>query len=289
MLNGQVVAAFGRRFAVELADGQTVSCVTRGKKGGIACGDRVSIALTGPAQGVIEAVAPRATLLYRSDPFKEKIIAANVTQIVVVVAAVPSFYEELVNRCLAAAEAAGIRALIVLNKCDLAEETRAALDALRLYRELGYTVLPLSALQSIEPLRPWLKGQTSVLVGQSGMGKSSIINALLPDAGARTREISQTLDSGKHTTTHARLYHLDAASELIDCPGVQVFGLHHLTFADIEAGFPEFLPYRGQCRFYNCRHQHEPDCALRIAAETGTIDVRRFKLFQDISRSVGKQ
>lgn len=283
LLNGQVVAAFGRRFAVELADGQTVSCVTRGKKGGIACGDRVSIALTGPAQGVIEAVAPRATLLYRSDPFKEKIIAANVTQIVVVVAAVPSFYEELVNRCLAAAEAAGIRVLIVLNKCDLAEETRAALDALRLYRELGYTVLPLSALQSIEPLRPWLKGQTSVLVGQSGMGKSSIINALLPDAGARTREISQTLDSGKHTTTWAQLYHLDGDSHIIDSPGMQEFGLHHLSHDQLDHAFVEFRPYLGRCKFNNCRHVSEPGCAVLEAAAAGNIDARRLAAYQKLA------
>ena len=181
--HGQVVAAFGRHFDVETPDG-IVSCVTRGKKGGIACGDRLQIEMTGSAQGVIKSIDPRSSLLFRSDEFKEKIIAANVTQIIVVVAAEPAFYEDLVSRCLIAAEAASLKIVIVLNKCDLEQATRAALAQLQLYRDLGYPLITLSAKQDISPLRPYLQGETSVLVGQSGMGKSSIINALLPAAQA---------------------------------------------------------------------------------------------------------
>lgn len=283
-MDGQVVAAFGRHFEVETADGGIVACVTRGKKGGVACGDRLRIEMTGPAQGVIKSIEPRASLLFRSDEFREKIIAANVTQIIIVVAAQPSFYEDLVSRCLLAAEAAGLKALIILNKCDLEQETRAALAQLQLYRDLGYPLLTLSAKQDISPLRPYLQGETSVLVGQSGMGKSSIINALLPEVQAHTREISQALNSGKHTTTHARLYHLDGDSHIIDSPGLQEFGLAHVNAQDIAHAFVEFRPYLGgRCRFSNCRHLVEPGCALLEAAAAGKIDPRRLEIYRKLA------
>lgn len=281
--HGQVVAAFGRHFDVETADG-IVSCVTRGKKGGIACGDWLQIEMTGSAQGVIKAINPRTSLLFRSDEFKEKIIAANVTQIIVVVAAEPAFYEDLVSRCLIAAEAASLKIVIVLNKCDLEQATRAALAQLQLYRDLGYPLITLSAKQDISPLQPYLQGETSVLVGQSGMGKSSIINALLPAAQAHTREISQALNSGKHTTTHARLYHLDGDSHIIDSPGLQEFGLAHVSEQDIAHAFVEFRPYLGHCRFSNCRHLVEPGCAVLEAATAGKIDRRRLGTFHKLVR-----
>lgn len=279
---GQITASYGRRFTVELADGFLIACVTRGKKGGIACGDRVQIKITGPDQGVIEANLPRSSLLYRSDAFREKIIAANVTQIILVLAAVPSFYEELVNRCLVAAESAKIKALIVLNKADLQAETALALEKLALYRDLGYSLLPLSAHQDVSPLMPFLQGETSVLVGQSGMGKSSIINALLPGVKIETREISTTLDSGKHTTTHARLYHLNPDSNIIDSPGLQEFGLHHLKPEDIDHAFIEFRPYLGKCKFNNCRHLSEPECAVLAAVRAGSINPRRLAAYQKL-------
>ncbi|MDP2878114.1 MAG: ribosome small subunit-dependent GTPase A [Sulfuricella sp.] len=281
--HGQVVAAFGRHFDVETAEG-IVSCVTRGKKGGVACGDRLQIEMTGTAQGVIKSIDPRTSLLFRSDEFKEKIIAANVTQIIVVVAAEPAFYEDLVSRCLIAAEAASLKIVIVLNKCDLEQATRAALAQLQLYRDLGYPLIALSARQDIGPLRPYLQGETSVLVGQSGMGKSSIINALLPAAQAHTREISQALNSGKHTTTHARLYHLDEHSHIIDSPGLQEFGLAHVNEMDIAHAFIEFRPYLGHCRFSNCRHLVEPGCAVLEAATAGKIDRRRLGTFHKLVR-----
>ncbi|MFZ2524830.1 MAG: ribosome small subunit-dependent GTPase A [Candidatus Ferrigenium altingense] len=288
-LNAQVIAAFGRQYLVRLADGSEFACLTRGKKSEVVCGDRVEIKLTGDAsaengaQGVIERIAPRRSLLHRSDAFREKLIAANVTQIIVVVAAEPSFSDELLARCLVAAYDQKLDVLIVLNKCDLAEAAAAARKRLIPYAAIGYRVLELSAKQDVAQLRPFLAGHTSVLVGQSGMGKSTLINALLPDAQAATREISAALDSGKHTTTHARLYRLDETSSLIDCPGVQAFGLHHLSFGGIEQGFVEFAQYLGQCRFHDCHHTHEPGCALREAVAAGKINARRLDLFQQIA------
>ena len=291
-LQGQIIAAFGRRYLVELAGGELLACVPRAKKSEAACGDVVEVQRTANqssdlkthAQGVIDRIVERKTLLYRSVSFREKLIAANVTQIIVVVAAEPSFDDELLARCIIAAHDQQLSTLIVLNKCDLAAQAEAARAQLAPYRAIGYPLLELSARPDVSALLPYLQGHTSVLVGQSGMGKSTLINALLPNAQAATREISTALDSGKHTTTHARLYHLNENSHLIDCPGVQAFGLHHLTFGDIEEGFAEFAAYRGQCRFNNCRHSHEPGCALRMAAEAGKINARRFQLFQQISQ-----
>lgn len=282
-LTGLIIAAHGRHYLAELPDGTMLECVPRGKKSEVACGDRVEIQRNSDDQGVIERILPRDTLLHRSVEHREKLIAANVTQIIIVVATEPSFSDELLTRSLVAAHHQQMEAIIVLNKCDLPKEN--ALRQLQPYRDIGYRVLELSAKESAEALRPLLHGQRSVLVGQSGMGKSTLINALIPDAQAATREISSVLDSGKHTTTHAKLYHLDAESDIIDCPGVQAFGLHHLSFGDVELGFPEFAALHAQCRFHDCRHLHEPDCAIRKAADAGKIDKRRLELFQQITRN----
>lgn len=281
-LRGLIIAAYGRHYLAELPGGEILECVPRGKKSDVACGDTVEIVRTSADQAVINSIVPRSTLLYRSDAYKQKIIAANVTQIIVVVATEPSFNDELLARCLIAAHDQGLDTLIILNKCDL-PQVAAARAQLAPYGKIGYRVLELSARQDVAPLLPYLQGHTSVLVGQSGMGKSTLINAIIPGALAATREISTVLDSGKHTTTHARLYHLNANSNLIDCPGVQLFGLHHMDFAAIERSVPEFLPYLGHCRFANCSHSHEPDCAIRKATDEGKIDLRRLTLFQQIT------
>jgi ribosome biogenesis GTPase len=281
-LKGLIIAAFGRHYLAELPSGEIVECVPRGKKSEVACGDTITLTRTGAEQGVIDSITPRTSLLYRSDAFKQKIIAANVTQLVVVVASEPSFNDELLARCLLAGHDQKLNILIVLNKSDL-PQIAAAREQLAPYVKIGYRVLELCAKQDIAPLLPYLQGHTSVFVGQSGMGKSTLVNAVIPEAHAATREISTVLDSGKHTTTHAKLYHLNADSHLIDCPGVQLFGLHHLDFAAMERSFPEFLPYLGECRFANCSHSHEPDCAIRKATAEGKIDERRLKLFQQIA------
>jgi ribosome biogenesis GTPase / thiamine phosphate phosphatase len=283
---GLVRAAFGRHYEVELPDGQVITGFPRGKKSPYACGDRVALEIASADQAQITKHLPRTSLLYRSDAFREKLIAANATQVVLVVATEPSFTDELLTRTLVAAEVEGLRTLIVLNKCDLATQLAHARERLSVLGKLGYRVIELSARDDASALFPYLAGEISVLVGQSGMGKSTLTNALIPEARAATREISEALDSGKHTTTHARLYDLphDKApgGKLVDCPGLQEFGLSHLSFGQIEEGFADFRPHSGNCRFRDCRHQNEPDCAIKAAVASGAIDTRRYEQFQRI-------
>lgn len=283
MLKGLITAAFGRHYEVRLDDGRIVNGIPRGKKSPYACGDRVSLGPLHDSEAQILAHDPRQSLLYRSDQWKQKIIAANATQVVLVVATEPGFSDELISRALVAIQHEKMRAVIVLNKCDLAAMLPAARAQLAPFVALGIPLVELSAQTDASPLRPWLAGQISVLVGQSGMGKSTLVNALIPDAGAATREISIALDSGKHTTTHARLYPLPDGAALIDSPGLQEFGLAHLTRGEIELGFAEFVPCLDRCRFRDCRHENEPDCAIKAAVAAGTIDARRLAHFMVIA------
>jgi ribosome biogenesis GTPase len=282
LLDGIVVAAYGRRYRVEFPGGRLIECSTRGKKSDVACGDKVSVRLSEADSGVIEAMLPRTTLLYRSDAHRQKLIAANVTQAVIVVAAKPGFYDELINRCLAACAHADIAVLIVLNKIDL-PESAAVLESLKIYGRLGCRVLGLSAKFDVSPLKPLLAAQTSVLVGQSGMGKSTIINSLIPESNLRVAEISEALDSGRHTTTRTALYHLDADSHIIDSPGMQLFGLNHLSVDDTAHAFIEFRPFLGHCRFRDCRHMAEPDCAITAACAQGNIAESRLATYRKIA------
>lgn len=279
-----IIAAHGRHYlALSLADGARLQCVTRGKKSDIAVGDHVNLQMTSPNQGVIESVDERATLLYRSDQYKSKLLAANVTQLFIVVATEPGFADDLISRALVAADAAGVRAHLVLNKIDVTASLARTRERLLPYAALGYPVHEVTARTAPEAtvatLSPLLAGESTILIGQSGMGKSSLINLLVPDADIAVREISAALDTGKHTTTFTRLYAIDTKTSIIDSPGFQEFGLYHLSEGMLERAFPEFRPFLGKCKYYNCHHANEPECAIRGAVADGTIAPMRHALY----------
>ncbi len=278
----QIITSYGRRYIVRTTDQHTYEASTRSKRTDYACGDWVSIQIINGEQAVIESVQPRQSLLYRQDAWKSKLIAANVTQLLIMVAAEPSPSEALLQRALIAAEAAHIRAVIVINKADL-PSTTALQEKLSFYAQLGYKIITLSALGNVDSLRDQLHGETNILLGQSGMGKSTLTNALLGATLARTQTISAALDSGKHTTTHAQLYDLDDTTKLIDSPGLQEFGLHHLAAADLLQYFPDLKHLIGQCRFHNCSHRAEPNCAVKAAAERGEVSAERVAFLQKIT------
>ena len=278
----QIIASYGRRYIVRTPDGRTYEASTRRKRVDFACGDRVRISPINGEQAVIEDYLPRESLLYRQDAWKTKLIAANVTRLLIVTAAVPGPSEILLQRALLAAEAAGIGAVIVLNKADL-PETAAWREKLSFYETLGYPVIETNALENADSLRPVLEGHTGILLGQSGMGKSTLTNALLGSQVARTGGISAALDSGRHTTTHARLYDLNAETQLIDSPGLQEFGLHHLAAADLLQYFPDLRHLAGQCRFHNCTHRAEPGCAVKAAADQQQVRSERVGFLQRVT------
>lgn len=278
----QIITSYGRRYIIRTGDGQTFDATTRKKRVDYACGDHVRIELINEEQAVIEDYLPRQSLLYRQDAWKTKLIAANVSQLLIVTAAIPSPSEALLQRALLAAEAAGIEAVIVLNKADL-PETAAWRDKLKFYEGLGYRIIETRALENADALKPLLQGHTNILLGQSGMGKSTLTNALLGNQTARVGDISTALDSGKHTTTHAQLYDLNEATQLIDSPGLQEFGLHHLEAAELLRYFPDLTHLAGQCRFHNCTHRAEPGCAVKTAAEAGEVSAARVEFLQRIT------
>jgi ribosome biogenesis GTPase len=284
-LQATIIAAHGRHYLAD-ADGVKLQCVTRGKKTNVAVGDIVHVTLTSANQGVIDKIAERKTLLYRSDQYKSKLLAANLTQLFIVVATEPGFADDLVSRSLVAAEAAGIKAQLILNKTDVVESLPRTRERLQPYASLGYPVYEVSATgkpdETMDILKPLLAGQSSILIGQSGMGKSSLINLLVPDADIAVREISAALDTGKHTTTFTRLYQLPDLGEnssIIDSPGFQEFGLYHLSEGMLERAFVDFEPYLGKCKYYNCRHLIEPQCAILEAVAEGKITKMRHTLY----------
>lgn len=283
--SGTVIAAHGRHYLVQ-ADRARLNCVTRGKKSDVAVGDMVHYQPTSANQGVIESVAERRTFLYRSDQYKSKLLAANVTQLFVVVATEPGFSDDLISRALVAADAAGVEAHIVLNKTDIIEALPKTRQRLATYTNIGYPLHEVSARAAPEAacatLLPLLAGHSTILIGQSGMGKSSLINLLVPDADIAVREISAALDTGKHTTTFTRLYTLDSTTSVIDSPGFQEFGLYQLSEGMLERAFREFDPYLGRCKFYNCHHLNEPECAILGAVASHKITPFRHALYAQL-------
>lgn len=282
---GLVVAAQRRHFTVELDDGARVACLLKGRSMQVACGDRVDVTLAQDG-AVIEAVSPRTTLVYRSDAFNEKLIAANATQIAGVVAPDVSIDFELVHRWMIAAEADSCGFLVVANKRDL-PGFAALRERLAPIAALGYRVVECTATEDVAPLLPCLAHQRTVLVGQSGMGKSTIVNALAPDAGARVGEVSQALHAGRHTTSSAMLYRPPALGDdgwIVDSPGLKGFGLAHVPAPTLEHAFVELRPYMGHCRFRDCHHDTEPGCAIQAAVNAGQVQAFRVALLHTLQR-----
>ena len=283
---GLVIAAYGRHCLVETASGEHIICHPRGKKSQVVVGDRVRWVTTGD-EGAIESIEPRRNLLYRQDEIRTKSFAANLDLVLILMAAEPEFSEAQLTRALIAAHAEGIPALVVLNKQDLTVAFERAWMRLAPYRDMGETVMPLCLKpndDSVSVLFKRLQGQTTLVLGPSGAGKSTLINRLVPSAQAQTGEISKALNSGKHTTTSTTWYWVDQTNHtaLIDSPGFQEFGLHHIEPTQLPQLMPDFARHLGDCRFYNCTHLHEPGCAVRAALDQHEITENRYRLYREL-------
>ena len=298
--HGLVVAGYGRHFLVETEQGQRVICHPRGKKSQAVVGDRV-VWRASQDEGTIEQIEARRNLLYRQDEIRAKSFAANLDQVLILIAAEPEFSENQLSRALIAAEAEHITPLIALNKSDLHIPFERAWSRLAPYRRMGYTVVPLalrprtlagtalpSPADAAASLLGLLRGKTTLMLGPSGAGKSTLINLLVPGAAALTGEISRALSSGRHTTTSTTWYWVDAAktTALIDSPGFQEFGLHHIDAMHLAAFMPDIKPWVAHCRFYNCTHLHEPGCGVISSIQSTDfpdgISEDRYKIYSSL-------
>ncbi len=287
---GRVVAHFGKQLAIEYAPGKLVRCFMRANLDTVVTGDKVVWRAFGDG-GVVVSSQDRQSLLCRPDSYgKLKPVAANVDQIIVVVAPVPEFFTNLIDRYLVAAEIHGITPVILINKSDLINrDNRDKFDELaRLYQGLGYGLQIISAKKAMgmDELKSLLADKTSIFVGQSGVGKSSIIQRLLPHEEIQVGRLSDAKTKGRHTTTHTQLFHFSAGGECIDSPGIREFGLWHLDKSQVVKGFVELSELATQCRFRDCSHGDEPGCAIKKALAEGRISARRLRSYQGIVASL---
>ena len=294
---GLVVAGFGRHVMVETDSGERVICHPRGKKSQVVVGDRIRW-LPSQDEGTIEKIEERSNLFYRQDEMRTKSFAANLDQVLILIAAEPEFSESQLTRALIAAEAERIKPIIALNKSDLVEPFGRAWAKLAPYRTMGYQMLPL-AIKPKASTAPEDEGQTrelmellqnkkTLVLGPSGAGKSSLTNLLVPQARVLTAEISQALNSGKHTTTSTTLYWIDEArtTALIDSPGFQEFGLNHIEPMQLANYMPDFKGHAQDCKFYNCTHLHEPGCGVisevKSTVSASSISTNRYRLYSEL-------
>lgn len=290
---GLVVAGHGRHVWVETPDGRRLICHPRGKKSQTVVGDRV-LWLASQDEGTIEKVEPRRNLFYRQDEIRTKSFAANLDQVLILIAAEPEFSESQLSRALIAAQAQKIRPIIALNKSDLAVPFARAWARMDAYRDMGYTVMALALKPkgqeagNTQDLLALLRGKTTLVLGPSGSGKSTLINRLVPQAQVLTNEISAALNSGKHTTTSTSLYWVDPekTTAVIDSPGFQEFGLNHIEPMHLASLMPDIQTHASACRFYNCSHLHEPGCGVISHVNSGSsphgISASRYKIYSDL-------
>lgn len=287
---GLVISHFGQQLDIEALEGaeagQIFRCFQRSNLEPLVTGDEV-IWQAGDPLGVVVAGLERRSVLKRPNPFNElKPVAANIDCIVIVIAPQPEPHYNLIDRYLVAAELMNSRPLLLLNKADLlTDDNRAALhEMLQLYGNLGYATLQVSSKRhdGLDQLLPLLAGNNNVFVGQSGVGKSALVNALLPGVNTLEGELSQGETKGRHTTTSAKLFHLPSGGNLIDSPGIREFGLWHIAPDELMSGFVEFRQHLTGCRFRDCHHEREPGCQLRAAVEAALISPQRLASYHSI-------
>lgn len=284
---GLVIAHLGQGIAVEVSN-TIILCQTRRKLETVAVGDQVMISQSSPVQGRIEQILPRRSLLQRpSRNNKTRPVAANIDKIYVVFATEPYCDFLLIDQYLAICENKNIDAVLVLNKIDLSDTKKIEVE-LQQYQELGYNLYKVSANKNIGivELRTALNNHISIFAGQSGVGKSSLTNELIPDKQLKTNTVSEITKHGRHTTTASTLYHLPEGGALIDSPGVAIFGLADLTEKELAWGYREFQPLLQQCQFNNCRHLKDKGCAVRIAAEQGEISMQRYQRYLKLTTKI---
>ncbi|HRK56580.1 MAG TPA: ribosome small subunit-dependent GTPase A [Burkholderiaceae bacterium] len=288
-MKARIVAAYGHQCLACASDATLLSAIERGRRHDVVVGDVVELIEPISEPAVIARIEDRSSLLFRADAHRTKALAANIDQMAIVYAPQPTYAQAFIWRALIAAQSADIAAIVILNKTDTLTPNDPAMATYRLLNELGYATLAISAKEQAQAtqhtLKSVLKGKATLLVGQSGMGKSTLLNLLVPQAAARTQAFSARLNLGKHTTTASRWFDLpasDGGGAIIDSPGFQSFGLAHLSTTAIAGAMREFAPYLGHCRFSNCQHHQEPNCAIRAAVQAGSISAERYRFYKNL-------